>query len=399
MRQYGSDMNTLMKELNKIEYQLNRNRGFSNNNRNINFKKEEIQRLYPIENMKPNDDHFRHIVKNEFIKMFNHEMEKISKTLGMEINNNKLKIANIEKKLLFIQPFIESINDSKKNTYNEKSNMIDKDNFLKKDEFEKKMNKIKTDILGEINMINQQMNFSLNIQNEINKLKQNYENIESQINTMKEHLNKILIQNSNLNKESTSDGRLETMLFDYKNEINSKIENIFSNYKYVIDIINEFKKNIKKNKEDIRELKENIDEINNNINMYESIHKIESINKEVKNDNNPNDCHLKQSKYKITSLNNNLGNLNKNLNDEQSNNSYEELNNIFNDEESNNINDEKNNNLNDEKNNNFLDNLKKEKYKVTSINEELNYNKSNLKKEKYLTSSIEEEYSNNNSQN
>mgnify|MGYP003571399039 CR=1 FL=1 len=48
MRQYGSDMNTLMKELNKIEYQLNRNRGFSNNNRNINFKKEEIQRLNPI---------------------------------------------------------------------------------------------------------------------------------------------------------------------------------------------------------------------------------------------------------------------------------------------------------------------------------------------------------------
>ena len=396
MRHNGSDMNTLMKELNKIEYQLNRNRGFSNNNRNKNFIKEEIQRLYPIENMKPNDDHFRHIVKNEFIKMFNHEMEKISKTLGMEINNNKLKIANIEKKLLFIQSFIESINDSKKNTYNEKSNMIDKDNFLKKDEFELKMNQIKVDILGEIknsnkNMMNQQMNFSLNNQSEINNLKQNYENIESQINTMKEHLNKILIQNSNLNKESTSDGRLEIMLFDYKNEINAKIENVFSNYKYVIEIMNKFEKNIKKNKEDIRELKENIDEINNNINMYESIHKIKSINKEVKNDNNLNDCHLKQSKYMITSLNNNLGNLNKNFNDKQRN--------IFNDEESNNINDQKNNNLNDEKNNNFLDNFKKEKYKVISINEELNSNKSNLKKEKYLTSSIEEECSNNNSQN
>ena len=396
MRHNGSDMNTLMKELNKIEYQLNRNRGFSNNNRNKNFIKEEIQRLYPIENMKPNDDHFRHIVKNEFIKMFNHEMEKISKTLGMEINNNKLKIANIEKKLLFIQSFIESINDSKKNTYNEKSNMIDKDNFLKKDEFELKMNQIKVDILGEIknsnkNMMNQQMNFSLNNQSEINNLKQNYENIESQINTMKEHLNKILIQSSNLNKESTSDGRLEIMLFDYKNEINAKIENVFSNYKYVIEIMNKFEKNIKKNKEDIRELKENIDEINNNINMYESIHKIKSINKEVKNDNNLNDCHLKQSKYMITSLNNNLGNLNKNFNDKQRN--------IFNDEESNNINDQKNNNLNDEKNNNFLDNFKKEKYKVISINEELNSNKSNLKKEKYLTSSIEEECSNNNSQN
>jgi hypothetical protein len=130
--------------------------------------------------------------------------------------------------------------------------MIDNDNFLKKDEFELKMKQIKSDILEEIdnsnkNVMNQEINFSLNNEREINKLKQNYDSVILQVNAMKENLNNILSsQNVNINKVYNNDKNLDKNLLDFKNEINSKIEKIFLNYKNVREIINKFEKKIKK---------------------------------------------------------------------------------------------------------------------------------------------------------
>ena len=198
-------LDKLNKDLNIIEYQLNRNKDYSKDINNI-YKKENNPSSYPIEDMRSNENHIRHIVKNEFIKLFQHEMEKISKNLGKNINNNKLKIANIEYKLSLIQNFKESINDIKKNIYNEKNNLIDNDKFLKKDEFELKMKQIKVDILEEIR--------KTDYKNEINKLKYIYDNIILKIKTMKEDLNKIY-RNTISNSENIKDENLKKQIFDF----------------------------------------------------------------------------------------------------------------------------------------------------------------------------------------
>jgi len=335
MRNNFNDLTSLEKKLNVIEYQLNRNKGLSKD-KFIPNKKENIPRKYPIEDITSNENHIRHIIKSEFIKLFQKEMEIISNSLGKDIYSNKQKIAEIEYKLSFNQPLKES-NNNMNNIYNEKRNMINNDNFVKKDEFEIKMKQIKADILGEINNSDNNMNKELNIslnkiklnENEIKNLKYNYVCIVSQINAMKKDLDKIS-KNLITSKGSINDENLKINEINY-NEINRNVKDL--------------QEKINENKEEIKGLKKNIYEINNNLtNKNETNHKRESFKKEKKG-------------LKVTSINENLDN--------------------------------QNNNLNDERNNNLV-NLKKEKYIIKSYNEEVN-DKSNKLKDKYIIKSINEE--------
>lgn len=334
MKNNFNDLTSLEKKLNVIEYQLNRNKGFSKD-RFIPNIKENIPRKYPKEDITSNENHIKNIVKSEFIKLFQKEMEKISNSLGKDIYSNKQKIAEIEYKLSF-QTLKES-NNNRNNIYNEKRNMIDNVNFVKKDEFELKMKQIKADILGEINNSDNNMNKELNIslnkiklnENEIKNLKYNYVFIVSQINAMKKDLDKI---STNLitNKGSINDENLKINEINF-NEINRNMKDL--------------QKKIDENKEEIKGLKKNIYEINNNfINRNELTHKRQSFKKEKKG-------------FKVTSINENLDN--------------------------------QNNNFNYETNNNLV-NLKKEKYIIKSFNEEVN-DKSNNLKDKFIIKSINEE--------
>jgi len=417
MRRNVSDISSLEKELNRIEYQLNRNRVFSKD-RNIPYKKENIQNENQFGHMRPNDDHIRHMIKSEFIKLFQHEMVKISNNFKKDIYNNKSKIADIEYKLSFIQPLKEPINEYNKNIYNEKSNMIDTDNFLKKDEFELKMKQIKVDILGEINnsnnkMMNQELNFSLKNESEINKLKQKHNNIELQINTMKEDLNKILISNnSSLNKEYIDNKKLEQILFDFKNDINTKVAKIVSNFKKVRESINKFEKKIKENKEEINELKNTINEINNNyvkkndfcihnnsINSKPNTstivlfkeHLVDNQNNIINYEPKKNFDNLKKEeekdKYKINIINEESNDDNINLKKEEF--KIKSIRGEFND-------DNRINSIDEKPDNNKI-NFKKEKFKITSIIDQSNNDNNNLKKEIFKNDFINEKSHNNNS--
>ena len=59
--------------------------------------------------MKSNENHIRHIVKSEFMNLFQHEMGKISISLGKEIINNKLKIADVENKLSLLFNLLKNL--------------------------------------------------------------------------------------------------------------------------------------------------------------------------------------------------------------------------------------------------------------------------------------------------
>ena len=126
MRFNGGEKNSLeylFNELNSIEYQLNinRNKGHSKERIPSNFQRD----------IKPNEDYIRQIVKQEFYSLispfqqYQHKIAKISKQLKSEVNNNKLKINEIEYKLSFPNLSVKSssLSDNDNNTL-KKMNLI-----------------------------------------------------------------------------------------------------------------------------------------------------------------------------------------------------------------------------------------------------------------------------------
>ena len=323
MRFNGGEKNSLenlFNELNAIENQLNINR-----NRNKGHSKERISSNFQRD-IKPNEDYIRQIVKQEFYSLispfqqYQHEIAKISKQLRSEVNNNKLKINEIEYKLSFPNLSVKS------------SSLSDNDNnTLKKNEFDFKKNEIKMD--PELYSSLSKIKFNCE---DINKLKYDNDYIKSQIEALKKDLNKILISNNSisknefsqhlsnnsiLNKEYINEEKLEKrisilqdeikkelltfqktfisedevkkIISNFKNEINPNFEKVLLKTKKVNldtkEIQIKFEKKIKEFYKEIEGLKNKIDEINKNIsichNQIESVINIHSINGEINNNN------------------------------------------------------------------------------------------------------------------
>ena len=255
------------------------------------------------------------------LNIINENKDKMNNLLNkiniLEIENNKIKQqfekykADEKIKKKFMETQIMTL--SKKDLENSRNMKLKEKEFKeKKSEYEENIFQLKTNIINIEKKVNEKQEINKELQNEINKIKENYEKLlieNEQKNKNENNLKNII---ANKDKEISQINDKNKKLSDDLNEKETKIKEMLLKYDEMVKNKELEEKEIKLNKELINQLeiknnllnKKNInnenkkDLLENKINDYENEIKIqkEEINKQIEKNKNLNNNYTELNK-------------------------------------------------------------------------------------------------------